>query len=107
MPWELNIRGILNKADSIITVSEEWASIFRSISSTKVDIIHNFVDVPDKNLYNEIANYITTSGQIGHRKGYYDLVKVIPGIIRKNKNLKFNPFKFMSDHRNKNYLSKH
>jgi len=83
------IKATLNNADLIIAVSPEWAEVFRAISNTKVITIYNFIDIPDRNYYDMDSNYITTTGQIGKRKGYYDIIKVIPSIVSENKKIRF------------------
>jgi glycosyltransferase involved in cell wall biosynthesis len=83
------IRYCLNKADYIFTVSTEWADVFKSISTTKVAVIFNFVDVPPANSYKPDSTTLTASGQLGKRKGYYDLVKAVPDVIAHNENLAF------------------
>jgi len=83
------IKTTLNNADLIIAVSPEWAKVFREISNTKVITIYNFIDIPDRNYYDMDSNYITTTGQIGIRKGYYDIIKVVPSIIKDNSRIRF------------------
>lgn len=84
------IRVTLDLSDCIIVLSKEWEEVFRSISKTRIETIHNFIEVPKENYYNSDAKYITITGNIGKRKGYYDLVNVIPKVISLNKGIKFN-----------------
>lgn len=84
------IKYTLDLSDCIIVLSEEWKSVFRSISNTRIEIIYNFINVPEKNNYKADSSYITITGRIGKRKGYYDLSKVIPKILNLNPDLKFN-----------------
>ena len=84
------IRKTLNISDSIVVLSEEWAKVFRSISFSKIQIIHNFIEVPSENNYNSNSKFITTTGILGKRKGYYDLALAIPEILRINNEIKFN-----------------
>ncbi|NVO21363.1 MAG: glycosyltransferase family 4 protein [Bacteroidetes bacterium] len=83
------IRSTLNKSNCIITVSNEWAEVFRSISTTRVEVVYNFVDLPEVCDYKNTSKILTTSGQLEKRKGYYDLVKVIPELIRFDPELSF------------------
>lgn len=83
------VKATLDKSDLIIAVSPEWNEVFSRISSTKVITIYNFIDIPNSNFYNKNSINILSSGQIGKRKGYYDIIKVIPSIIHDNNKIKF------------------
>ena len=83
------IRASLNKSDLIIAVSPEWGDVFKKISKTKVTVIYNFIDLPEKNNYNKNSTFITTTGQIEIRKGYFDIIKIISSIIIDNHQVKF------------------
>jgi glycosyltransferase involved in cell wall biosynthesis len=83
------IRFHLNRADQILTVSTEWAEVFRYITKAEVSVVYNFVDVPPKNMYNPKSITITSAGQLGRRKGYYDMLTVVPQILKKNSEIRF------------------
>ncbi len=79
----------LDKTNLIITVGQEWYNVFIKLTATNVVIVHNFIEVPDENLYNPVSENIVTTGYVGQRKGYYDLIEAIPKIIEKFPKYKF------------------
>lgn len=83
------ITSTLNRIDLIITVGKEWAHVFKGLSNAKVEIVFNFINVPDDNYYNSQSYKVITTGYLGKRKGYYDLLEVIPSILNSYPDLQF------------------
>ena len=83
------IEFTLNQANLIITVGKKWGKVFTGLCKTKVETVFNFITVPDEYCYNPESKKIITTGYIGSRKGYYDLINTLPDILKKNDNLQF------------------
>lgn len=70
------IRKTLNKVDSIVALSQNWAEFYEGITDAPVAVIQNAVHIPKSSLYNMESTTIVTFGKIGKRKGSYDLLKI-------------------------------
>lgn len=86
------VRKIFNMADKVIALSEEWAEFLKELcSEEKIQVIYNSIAVPkndgNKNYKNNIVLFL---GRLGKRKGIYDLMDVIPELIKEDKNIIFN-----------------
>lgn len=79
----------LDLSKCVIVLSKEWNEVFSNITKSTIYIINNFIKVPELNHYNPYSPYIIITGKLGKRKGYYDLVNVIPEILKNNKHVKF------------------
>ncbi len=82
------ITNILNKADKIIALSEKWKEFIESITKTSVEVVYNSIFIPDVNEKKYDSNQILFLGRLGKRKGVYDLLEVMPALIKNNKNIK-------------------
>ena len=75
------IRGVLGKADVLIVLSESWKTYFMGIGvpEEKIVILHNITAYPQiKNVEkNEDKVRLLFIGEIGQRKGVFDLLKAI------------------------------
>lgn len=80
------IAKIFSKANVVIVLSESWKEFILKISpKTNVEIIHNYVVLPEKG----VLNYqkpdkvrILFLGLIGHRKGVFDLINAMHIVIK-------------------------
>ncbi|WP_317912526.1 glycosyltransferase family 4 protein [Carnobacterium maltaromaticum] len=68
------IRNTLDQLDGIVVLSEEWAQFYRRITTTKITIIENAVEVSECIDYDSFSKKIITLGRIGKRKGSYDIL---------------------------------
>lgn len=78
------IRYIFSLADKVITLSEEWADFYGKNICTpeKVVVVHNAVIIPDYIKADYSNHNILFLGRLGKRKGIYDLLEVIPEILK-------------------------
>lgn len=71
----------LNKADLVIALSESWYDFFKDIikDESKIKIVHNIVenDKFDKERIVDFPIKLLFLGEIGDRKGVFDLIEVI------------------------------
>lgn len=78
------VREILNLADKIIVLSEEWKNFFKGlVEEEKIEVIYNSIVIPkdfEKNLNTQKILFL---GRIGPKKGIYDLLDVIEELIKK------------------------
>lgn len=86
---QAEIRKILNKADLIIALGENWRRFLLKITDTKIVVIHNSVFCNNTNKYKKDSKNIIFMGRLEERKGIYDLLKVIKNINNKNFDYKF------------------
>ncbi|WP_231620956.1 glycosyltransferase family 4 protein [Carnobacterium maltaromaticum] len=68
------IRKTLDQLDGVVVLSEEWEQFYRTITTTKITIIENAVEVSKSIQYNPCSKKIITLGRIGKRKGSYDIL---------------------------------
>jgi glycosyltransferase involved in cell wall biosynthesis len=89
------IRTILNKASAVIVLSETWRKWVLSHSHAKnVFVLFNTVDT---SAYKDLIPWerevsvqkILFMGIIGERKGTYDIIKLIPHIVKVYPNVRF------------------
>lgn len=78
------IRDTFEKADIVIALSEEWKQFFDSFcDKTKVRVLYNAVTLPTYRR-NEVKDHnILFLGRLGTRKGFYDLLEVMPIVLKK------------------------
>ncbi len=78
------IIDIFNLADRVIVLSEEWADFFGKniCDSEKIEIIYNGVSVPDYIKKDYSDHNVLMLGQLGKRKGTYDLLQAIPLVLK-------------------------
>lgn len=82
------VRNILNSADKIIVLSEEWKAYFeRLIDKNKIIVIGNGTKIP-QNFTKDVSNKdILYLGRINKEKGIYDLLDAISILEKKYSNL--------------------
>ena len=82
------VRALFRHAHAVIVLSENWrAYISRIEPRARVLIIHNFVNI--EALQQDLAasrterdaQAILFLGELGHRKGIYDLIRVMPTVL--------------------------
>lgn len=81
------IQLILNLADRIIVLSEEWQQYFSKITNNKIIILHNAVTVNEYR-YNNSGKIISFMGRLCKRKGIYDILEVSSEFLETNKEYK-------------------
>jgi glycosyltransferase involved in cell wall biosynthesis len=84
------IRGVFRQARAVVVLSEKWRSyISRLETRARVIVIHNFVDLPaiqaavEHSAASRTDNTILFLGELGQRKGIYDLVNAMPPILKR------------------------
>ncbi|PGW34037.1 glycosyl transferase [Bacillus cereus] len=83
------IREILDQVDVIITLSQKWKQDIESITNNKnVKVIYNAIDNQKFNLSDLDSHNILFMGRVGTRKGIYDLVDIMPYLIKEFPNVK-------------------
>lgn len=84
------ISNILSNVSSVMVLSNSWSAFIEKIApKAQVDIIYNYVKVPDRHtesMHDGVVK-ILFLGLLGKRKGIYDLVEVANRL--KNKGLSF------------------
>jgi glycosyltransferase involved in cell wall biosynthesis len=75
------VTGVINKCDKLIVLSKSWMSYFNNIGihKSKIEVLNNIVSLPKiKNKVNDgkKINFLFL-GEIGFRKGIFDLLKAI------------------------------
>lgn len=93
-PIKRIVRNIFNSADRMIVLGENWRPFMEKVmgeeSKNKIVVLHNAVNVPDTNKYNQNATEILFYGMLIQRKGIDDLLQAYKNIlddIPKNINL--------------------
>ena len=79
------IRDIFAMADIVIVLSEEWAKFFGDnvCNPKKIMVLYNGVIIPIYRKDDYSNKNVLFLGRLGERKGSYDLLKVIPEIVKK------------------------
>lgn len=83
---------LLTNVDKVIALSKKWKDDLQSISpEASIEIIHNPVKVSmfNRGYEKEKSINILFMGKLGENKGVYDLLHVIPNIIKKHENVYF------------------
>lgn len=83
------ITGILNKADALIVLSDNWRSYYTKICANKnIYVVNNAIEKIDfkkyKRTYPKNKFVVLFLSSICKRKGAYDLLKVIKSVDNKN-----------------------
>jgi len=85
------IRSILKKANKVIVLSEDWKEFFLDIcDKEKIIVMYNSIIIPPKEDKSYKNINILFLGRLGERKGMYDLLSIMPNILKNNKNIKVN-----------------
>ena len=75
------ILSVLNKADLLITLSESWKTYYKSIGvpDERIEVLHNITEFPIKKNVEKRESIVRLLflGEIGERKGVFDLLKSI------------------------------
>lgn len=85
------IKEVFAMADRVIVLSEEWADFFGKYvcDEKKIEIIHNGVVIPNYEKTDYTDQNVLFLGRLGERKGAYDLLKVIPNVLKRIPNARF------------------
>ncbi|MBC9722803.1 MAG: glycosyltransferase family 4 protein [Lactobacillus sp.] len=83
------IRSTLNKADIIVAVSPQWREFYKNITDTTVSSVNNSVSVDYRDYFSGKTKRIITLGEIGQRKGSYDIVSLAKEIYKTDPNIHF------------------
>lgn len=85
------IDWILNSADIIIVVSEQWRKYFEGLSlRVPIHILYNPVACPvDSPQRTNSEPVVLSLGRLGERKGTYDTLKAIPHVLETCPNAEF------------------
>ncbi|MCM0647415.1 glycosyltransferase family 4 protein [Clostridium swellfunianum] len=82
------ISYILNKADCIIALSEEWKEKISIYCNSKVEVVYNSVDIPKANFYKNGSRNLLFLGRIGKRKGVFDIIRALSEVKKLGYNFK-------------------
>ncbi len=78
-----NIRTIFGYADCVIALSNSWKEFLSTITDPhKIEVIYNCVPVPTEFEKNHTEKGMLFLGRIGDRKGIFDLMEIMPDIIK-------------------------
>ncbi|MBX9969226.1 glycosyltransferase family 4 protein [Priestia aryabhattai] len=88
------VEKIYNKCSIIIALSEEWkARLSKIVSSEKVVVIENYSIIQENSLAERLTRkcnkQILFLGEIGHRKGGYDIPEVVEKLAKSLPDVKF------------------
>jgi glycosyltransferase involved in cell wall biosynthesis len=85
------VRKVYSKHDVTVVLSQEWKKKFQEIvSKESVIVLENFA--PDPEAVYEMKNrenYILFLGEVGRRKGAYDIPAVVEKIVKERQDVKF------------------
>ena len=78
------VKDIFSMADRVIALSEEWKEFFGNgiCDPRKIVVMHNGVIVPEKGIEDYKSHNVLFLGRICKEKGIYDLLDVIPRILK-------------------------
>lgn len=76
------VRRFLNKADGILILGEYWRGFISGLTEDKdkIRVLYNAVAVPAENPYRPEAENLLFLGEVGERKGVYDLLQAMQKI---------------------------
>ena len=79
------VKYIFGMADAVIALSEHWREYLSKITDrSRIVVIYNALTLPKFERRDYSDKNILFLGQLGKRKGVYDLLEAIPLIIREN-----------------------
>lgn len=77
------IRKVFNSVRAVIVLSVEWKEKMREIcGNTDLIVLPNAVSIPDFRRTDYSDKNVLFMGEVGKRKGVFDLLKVIPDIVK-------------------------
>ena len=73
------VRAFLNKADCILILGEYWREFISGLveDGSKIRALYNAVAVPEENRYDPGMKALLFLGEVGARKGVYDLLQAV------------------------------
>ncbi|MDR3305125.1 MAG: glycosyltransferase family 4 protein [Clostridiales Family XIII bacterium] len=73
------IRATLRKADRIVCLGQSWERFFKKTvgAGERISVLYNAVAAPEKNPYRTDSADIVFLGELGRRKGVYDLLAAV------------------------------
>lgn len=76
------VRDCLNGADCILILGEYWRGFISSLTEdeTKIRVLYNAVNAQPENPYDPDAHHLLFLGEVGERKGVYDLLQAMQRI---------------------------
>lgn len=79
------VKEIFRMADKVIALSEDWKDFLAAYicEADKIEVIHNAVKMPEPYEKDYTNQNMLFLGILGHRKGTYDLIEVLPEIFEK------------------------
>jgi len=79
------VKDIFRMADKVIALSEDWKDFLAAYicEADKIEVIHNAVKMPEPYEKDYTNQNMLFLGILGHRKGTYDLIEVLPEIFEK------------------------
>lgn len=80
-----NVQACLNQADCVLILGEYWRGFISSLvkDESKIKVLYNAVRIPEKNLYVPHLPDLLFLGEVGERKGAYDLLEAMKRIDAK------------------------
>jgi len=76
------IRFVLQRVSTLIALSPVWENYYRTLSPTvPIEVLNNPVEVPNISRPSYVKPIVLTLGELGHRKGTYDLLCAIPKVV--------------------------
>lgn len=83
------VTKILNKCDIIIALGEEWKEKISRYCNSEIDVLHNAINIPEVNSYNNQSKNITLLAKLDKEKGTYDILDIVKDICRFDNSIKF------------------
>jgi len=66
----------LTGIDQLVVLSGNWREFYEQLTSAKISVIENAVQIPKESFYDSQSTNIICFGRVGKRKGSYDLLEV-------------------------------
>ncbi|MCI9357982.1 MAG: glycosyltransferase family 4 protein [Lachnospiraceae bacterium] len=81
----MKIKTIFGMADKVVVLSDEWARFFGEnvCAENRIFILYNGIILPKYKKTDYSDHKVLFLGRLGERKGSYDILKAIPGILDK------------------------
>ena len=89
-PAQSYIRFVFRQLDRLIVLSQIWQAYYRQfVPESRITILYNPAEVPEMKESEREKSLILFLGELGKRKGIYDLIKVIPSVIDTHPGVEF------------------